>query len=108
RCGSDVGLVQRLMHRHEHQVAWKIAEFLCLPRDASDRILIHWAGAKVRLALPSDDADSPTFLDVLSKLKSLSPSISYAEISGIAFRLGRVKLATRLLDYEPRAAELVP
>jgi len=34
--------------------------------------------------------------------------LSYAEIAKTAYKVGQPKLATRLLDYEPRAADQVP
>ena len=39
---------------------------------------------------------------------SEKPGISYAEVAKEAFKVGRIKLATKLLEYEPFAADQVP
>lgn len=78
---------------------------LALPADARDRVLVHWASAKVK-ASPhlSDDA----LIAALRRRLGGVAAVSYADIAATADSAGRRKLATRLLDCEPRAADQVP
>ncbi len=46
--------------------------------------------------------------DMITQKLQAIPGISYAEIASTAYKSGRPKLATRLLDYEPRAADQIP
>ena len=45
------GLVERLVNRHEHLLALRVAGYLRLP---TDRIYVHWACAKVRSGAEDD------------------------------------------------------
>eukprot|EP01116_Phalansterium_solitarium_P018834 TRINITY_DN5113_c0_g4_i1.p2 TRINITY_DN5113_c0_g4~~TRINITY_DN5113_c0_g4_i1.p2 ORF type:complete len:859 (+),score=366.88 TRINITY_DN5113_c0_g4_i1:2904-5480(+) len=96
-------LLERLVEMHEHLRAYRIADSLGLRRD---RILLHWACAKVRRAAPDSDPSD----QVVARLTACGEpaGISYAEIAATAYRAGRKDIATRLLEYEPRAAEQVP
>eukprot|EP01087_Luapelamoeba_hula_P005833 TRINITY_DN1587_c0_g2_i2.p1 TRINITY_DN1587_c0_g2~~TRINITY_DN1587_c0_g2_i2.p1 ORF type:complete len:935 (-),score=149.40 TRINITY_DN1587_c0_g2_i2:178-2655(-) len=94
-------LVDRLINRHHHLLAWNICGYLKMKRD---NILVHWACCKVQSNLESE---REVLSSIVSKLQAL-PAVSYAEIASTAFRAGKPELATKLLDYEPRAAEQVP
>eukprot|EP00003_Mantamonas_plastica_P023305 TRINITY_DN416_c0_g1_i1.p1 TRINITY_DN416_c0_g1~~TRINITY_DN416_c0_g1_i1.p1 ORF type:complete len:831 (-),score=270.28 TRINITY_DN416_c0_g1_i1:30-2522(-) len=94
------GLVERLINRHEHLLAIRICEYLKLK---TDRVLVHWACAKVK----TEDSDHDIHEAIVDKLSSV-PGVSYVEIASTANRVGRPELATMLLDFEPRAADQVP
>ena len=94
-------LVKRLINRTEHLLALRIAEYLRMP---TENIYVHWASQKVRLTRESDDE---TCRAIVEKLKGKT-SVSYEEIAQAAFDEGRTKLATGLLNQEPRAGKQVP
>lgn len=94
-------LIQRLVNRQQHLLALRVSEYLRLP---TDRIYIHWACMKVRLS--QDDEDSICRM-VVMKLTG-KRGISFEEIARTAYDEGRGRLATQLLDYEPRAGRQVP
>jgi hypothetical protein len=93
-------LIDRLMDRHHHLLAFRICEYLKMK---SERVLVHWACMKVKTT--ASDADISDL--IVRKLENV-PGISYAEIASTAYRTGRRELATMLLEYEPRAADQVP
>ncbi|KAH0547552.1 hypothetical protein FGG08_000277 [Glutinoglossum americanum] len=94
-------LVQRLVNRHEYLLALRISEYLRLP---TDRIYIHWACQKVRVS--TDDEETICRL-IVQKLTG-KRGISFEEIARAAHDEGRGRLATQLLNYEPRAGRQVP
>jgi hypothetical protein len=94
-------LIQRLLNRHEYQLALKVASYLKLP---SDRIYIHWASAKVRIGTEDDDSVCRLVVGRLSG----KPGISFEEIARAAHHEGRARLATELLNHEPRGGKQVP
>ncbi|KAF2196997.1 vacuolar protein sorting-associated protein 16 [Delitschia confertaspora ATCC 74209] len=94
-------LISRLLNRHEYLLALRISSYLHLP---TSQIHVHWACRKVRLS--SDDEESICRL-IVKKLNGL-PGISFEEIARAAYDEGRVRLATELLNYEPRAGKQVP
>ncbi|ORX59517.1 hypothetical protein DM01DRAFT_1361698 [Hesseltinella vesiculosa] len=94
-------LVDRLVQRHQHLLALRIADYLNLP---ADNILIHWACAKIKKSTDDEDATCRAIVEKLAK----HPGLSYAEIAKTAYDNGQSRLATKLLDYEPRAADQVP
>ncbi|RKO83180.1 Vps16, N-terminal region-domain-containing protein, partial [Blyttiomyces helicus] len=96
-------LVNRLINRHHHLLALRICDYLGMNRD---RVLIHWACAKIN-AGSAEDEESLCRL-IVDKLGGDKAGISYTEVAKAAFGAGRVKLATKLLDYEPQAANQVP
>ncbi|KAL6073866.1 Vacuolar protein sorting-associated protein 16 [Balamuthia mandrillaris] len=93
-------LINRLINRHHHLLASRVCEYLKLPQD---NVLVHWACLKVT----TNNSDKEILDQVVSKLQVV-PGISYAEIASTAFKNKRTELATKLLDYEPRAADQVP
>ncbi|KAI1393847.1 vacuolar protein sorting-associated protein 16 [Hypoxylon trugodes] len=95
------GLIQRLINRHEYLLAIRIAGYLRLP---TDRIYVHWASAKVRIGTEDDDSICRLVVEKLSG----KPGISFEAIARAAYDEGRGRLATELLNHEPRAGRQVP
>jgi hypothetical protein len=95
------GLVTRLLNRHEYLLALRIAGYLRLP---TDKIYVHWASAKVRLGAEDDDTICRLVVDKLAG----KPGISFESIARAAYDEGRGRLATELLNHEPRAGRQVP
>lgn len=100
RLGADA-LIDRLINRNNHLLAIRIAEYLKL---RTDKILIHWACEKIKSSTEDEETICRTIVDKLAKKSGLS----YAEIAKTAHDAGQTRLATKLLDYEPRAADQVP
>ncbi|RCH85747.1 hypothetical protein CU098_002029, partial [Rhizopus stolonifer] len=94
-------LIDRLINRNHHLLAIRIAEYLKL---RTDKILIHWACEKIKTTTEDEDTVCRTIVEKLIK----TPGLSYAEIAKTAHDAGQTRLATKLLDYEPRAADQVP
>ena len=94
-------LIRRLLNRHEYLLALKIAGYLKLP---SDKIYVHWASSKVRVGSEDDDTICRMVVDRLSG----KPGISFEEIARAAYHEGRGRLATELLNHEPRGGRQVP
>jgi len=95
-------LVERLITRHQHLLAMRICEYL---RMHPERVLVHWACEKIKHC---DDVTDQEMGEMIVKKLSLCPGISYANIASTAFRHGRRRLATLLLEYEPLASDQVP
>jgi vacuolar protein sorting-associated protein 16 len=98
--GADA-LIDRLISRHHHLLAWRICQYL---KVKGDRVLVNWACAKVRAA----SGDPASLCKLIVDRLSTVPGISYAEIASTAYRSGSPALATLLLEHEPRAADQVP
>lgn len=94
-------LIKRLLNRHEYLLAIKIAGYLKLP---SDRIYVHWASSKVRMGGEDDE----TICRLIVERLSGKPGISFEEIARAAYQEGRGRLATELLNHEPRGGRQVP
>ncbi|KAM6484135.1 vacuolar sorting protein [Trichoderma sp. SZMC 28011] len=94
-------LIQRLIQRHEYLLALKIAGYLKLP---TDRIYVSWASTKVRVGAQDDD----TICRLVVERLSGKPGISFEEIARAAYHEGRGRLATELLNHEPRGGRQVP
>ncbi|KAM7184324.1 putative vacuolar protein sorting-associated protein 16 [Rhypophila sp. PSN 637] len=98
---SPSGLIARLLNRHEYLLALRIAGYLRLP---TDRIYVHWASAKVRVLSENDESICRKIVEKLSG----KPGISFEAIARSAYNEGRGRLATELLNHEPRAGRQVP
>ncbi|KAK0711397.1 Vps16, N-terminal region-domain-containing protein [Lasiosphaeris hirsuta] len=98
---SPSGLIARLLNRHEYLLALRVAGYLRLP---TDKIYVHWASTKVRLGSEDDDAICRKVVEKLSG----KPGISFEAIARAAYDEGRGRLATELLNHEPRAGRQVP
>jgi len=94
-------LVQRLLNRQEYLLALKISEYLHLP---VDKIYVHWARQKVRSSSTDEDRICE---EIVRKLRG-KRGISFEEVARAAYDEGRGKLATELLEHEPRAGKQVP
>ncbi|RDA89887.1 hypothetical protein CP533_6244 [Ophiocordyceps camponoti-saundersi (nom. inval.)] len=94
-------LLRRLLQRHDYLLALKMAEHLKLP---TDRIYVHWASAKVRAGTEDDESICRL---VVARLSG-KPGISFEEIARAAYHEGRARLATELLNHEPRGGRQVP
>ncbi|KAF9437396.1 hypothetical protein BGZ76_000869 [Entomortierella beljakovae] len=94
-------LIDRLISRHQYLLAIRICDYLKI---RSDKILIHWACSKIKIS--HDDEDTICRM-VVEKLAN-KPGLSYSDIAMTAHKAGQSKLATMLLDYEPRAGDQVP
>ncbi|KAI8391556.1 Vps16, C-terminal region-domain-containing protein [Radiomyces spectabilis] len=94
-------LIDRLVYRNHHLLAIRIAEYL---KVRTDKILINWACAKIKSSSEDEESICRMIVDKLSDKSGLS----YAEIAKTAYNAGQTRLATKLLDYEPRAADQVP
>lgn len=94
-------LVQRLVNRQDYLLALRISEYLHLP---VDRIYVHWARQKVRTATTNEDMICE---EIVRKLNG-KRGISFEEVARAAYDEGRGKLATDLLEHEPRAGKQVP
>jgi hypothetical protein len=94
-------LVQRLVNRQDYLLALRVSEFLHLP---VDRIYVHWARQKVRTSTTNEDMICE---EIVRKLKG-KRGISFEEVARAAYDEGRGKLATDLLEHEPRAGKQVP
>lgn len=95
------GLIDRLLIRNMHQLAFKVSELLYLP---SEKIFVHWACSKIRLSQSDDDTILHNILSKLGKKKG----IAYEQIAQVAFQEGRTKLAISLTDKEPRPEKQIP
>jgi vacuolar protein sorting-associated protein 16 len=70
----------------------------------ANKIYVHWASQKVKIASSDDDAIANL---IVSRLKG-KKGISFSSISQAAYDEGRGHLATSLLNSEPRAGKQVP
>ena len=94
-------LVDRLINRNEYLLALRVSEYLRLP---TEKIYVHWAQQKVRLSSETEEAIAHS---IVSRLRS-KRGISFESIAKSAYDEGRRRLATELLNYEPRAGKQVP
>lgn len=114
---GPTALLARLTARNHHLLCLRIASFLELRPDA---ILKHWARAKIARSRPAVGAlahaatggagarqDDEICAAIVKKFE-MQPAASFAEIAKTAWNAGRVRLATKLLDHEPRAVDQVP
>lgn len=94
-------LVERLTNRNEYLLALRVADYLHLP---ANQIHGHWAQQKVRISTDPEEE----ICDLIVKKLRGKPGVSFEEIARAAYDEGRVRLATELLNYEPRAGKQVP
>ncbi|PSN65980.1 vacuolar protein sorting-associated protein 16 [Corynespora cassiicola Philippines] len=94
-------LIERLTNRNEYLLALRVAEYLHLP---TPQIHGHWAQQKVRVSTDSEEE----ICNLIVKKLHGKPGISFEEIARAAYDEGRVRLATELLNYEPRPGKQVP
>ncbi|KAJ1439405.1 Vps16, N-terminal region-domain-containing protein [Ochromonadaceae sp. CCMP2298] len=95
-------LVARLTTRNHHFLALKVCELLKLRKE---RVLIHWACAKVRKMAPTKATDDEIDLLIKTQLRAYG-RVSFLAIAEAAYRVGRRRLATLVLDPEPHASQI--
>eukprot|EP00760_Papus_ankaliazontas_P021954 PhM_4_TR18771/c0_g1_i1/m.58888/K20180/VPS16; vacuolar protein sorting-associated protein 16 len=95
-------LIDRLVNRRLHYLAYKICTYL---NRKVDKVLVHWACLKVSTSgrMCDDDVRS----QIVGKLQQC-PGVSFAKVASTAYKVGRTNLAIMLLNEEPKAAEQVP
>jgi len=94
-------LIARLINAFQHLLALRISEYISLSQET---VVLHWACAKITIV--STVQDTPLLELLLEKLKACK-GVAYAAVAAHADRKGRRKLATMLLEYEPRSSEQV-
>jgi vacuolar protein sorting-associated protein 16 len=95
-------LIDRLVFRKHYGLAIQIAKHLNL---SESRIMEHWAYHKIM----NETNDSETFSKIAEKFKDpTSLGISFCTIARKAEEVGKIKLATQLLELEPNQSLQVP
>lgn len=100
-------LIDRLVNRFHHFLAYRICEYLELK---SENVLVHWACSKVK----SYAADLETTLNDKQILESIRSKLSkvenasYAVVASTAYQVGKKDLAIALLEFEKNTGEQVP
>ncbi|KAI9501751.1 Vps16, N-terminal region-domain-containing protein [Coemansia spiralis] len=103
--------IARLLNRNLHQLALRMCQYMEAP---SDQVYIHWACAKIRASTLDDDALYRVLRERLDGLQPGAPSTgtcaisSYVDVAEVADKCGYKRLAIKLLQHEPRAANQVP
>ncbi|KAG8907134.1 hypothetical protein FRB99_005242 [Tulasnella sp. 403] len=107
-------LINRLTARNLHLLALRVSSYL---RISPEAVLKHWAVSKIKRSRTSgsgavgEEDDTQTCKIIVEKFRSTGEggrTVSFAEIAKKAWESGRGRLATVLLNHEPRAAEQVP
>ncbi|XP_054280051.1 vacuolar protein sorting-associated protein 16 homolog isoform X2 [Macrosteles quadrilineatus] len=96
-------LVDMLVRRRQYFLAIQAVNYLHIP-DSSSHILTHWASYKVKQRRQDSDQIAREIADKLGR----TVGVSYTGIAKEAINDGRIELAIKLLDYEPRATLQVP
>lgn len=94
-------VIRRLLCRRLYYLALKICSYLQL---APDFVLIDWACQKIRRS--GGLSDEACRDQIRENLKEYT-SISYKDIAAVAFEVNRKRLATMLLEFEPRRVDRV-
>lgn len=98
-------LVDRLVLRHHYCLAIKICQYLGIPdTEGASKILSHWAKYKIMQANIDEDRVAQEIADKVG----FTTGVSYSDIAFYASENRKARLATKLLDYEPRASKQVP
>lgn len=96
------GVVRRLLRRKKHGVALSTAEYLDMNVTP---VLMDWACSIISNdTLQSDEELADTILRMFREY----PGMSYAAIAGAAYKRSRPKLASVLLELEPKLGDQVP
>ncbi|XP_048390970.1 vacuolar protein sorting-associated protein 16 homolog [Stegostoma tigrinum] len=98
-------LIDRLILRRLYPLAIRICKYMKISElQGASRILAHWACYKVQQKEEPDDSIARAINHKLGD----TPGISYSEIAAKAYECGRIELAIKLLEYEPKSGEQVP
>ncbi|KAJ2584845.1 Vacuolar protein [Coemansia sp. RSA 1836] len=97
--------VARLLNRNQHRLAAAVCRYMEQP---VDQVYVHWACAKIRASSTLDD--DTLYRALRDRLDTLSSTgiASYVDIAEVANHCGYQRLAIKLLQHEPRAANQVP
>jgi len=98
-------LVARLVTRQHHFLALRVCDLLKVRRDG---VLIHWASEKVRKMAATNASDDEINDVVRKQLDSQQSHVSVLRIAESAYRMGRRRLATLLLNQEQNARDQIP
>ncbi|KAI0236457.1 Vacuolar protein sorting-associated protein 16 [Massospora cicadina] len=98
--GMD-NVIGRLLEMHQHFLGLKICQYLRLP---SDRVVVHWACAKIRASLEDEATITRVILDKVGDRNGFA----YHPIAKVASESGQLQLAIQLLEREPSAQSQVP
>ncbi|TIB73013.1 hypothetical protein E3Q08_01739 [Wallemia mellicola] len=102
---EHVALIQLLLPRRKWAMAINISKHLQTP---SDVVLVHWANAKI-YASDHTIPDEELSVSITERIASVTNTfVGWSDIAKVAYEVGRVSLATKMLDREPRASEVVP
>ena len=85
-------MIDRLVNRHKHLLAWRICEFLKIK---GDKVLVHWSCSKV------------TPLLYLLSLLSFAPSLSFSYVSSSKYRATNI-LTKTFVESEDRSLYTTP
>ncbi|GME93557.1 unnamed protein product [Ambrosiozyma monospora] len=100
--GVDNLILNYLLKLKLHYLSLKICEFLNL--SVYDQIIVDWSCSKIRSSINLTDDD--ILKQIISKLKV--KTISFDQISRVAYQEGRLNLSIKLLSYEPDTAKKIP
>eukprot|EP00127_Corallochytrium_limacisporum_P000610 Clim_evm9s22 gene=Clim_evmTU9s22 len=102
---QDLGLeavISRLLERHHHLLAFRICEWMNMDLQG---VLDHWACLKTQESSAlSDDEVAQLIFDKMDGIRG----ISFRAVSEAAWKNGRTRLASKLIEKEPRASLQVP
>lgn len=96
-------LIARLTARSHHLLSLRMASYLHISQAP---VLKHWAASKIKSATGGDDDKEATDL-IVNRLKGQS-EVSCADVALTAWEAGQNQLASRLLEFEPKASKQVP
>jgi hypothetical protein len=96
-------LISRLIVRNHHFLALKICALLKMK---NERVLLHWACEKVKRLAVLSVSDEEISAIIRKKLEPYG-KVSYLEVANSAYRVGRRRLATMILDMEQNAVDQV-
>lgn len=89
-------LVDRLLARNHHFLAFCISEYLCLD---CGRVIVHWACVKLRSSMVHATLDEELGCLLKTRLRLLGHSVPSVTVAATADLIGRRQLATTLLEY---------
>lgn len=95
-------LIGRLTARSHHLLSLRMAAYLHLSQAP---VLKHWAASKIRASTSTDDVETTEL--IVERLRGQS-EVSCADVAQAAWEAGQNRLASRLLQFEPKASKQVP
>ncbi|KAK7237096.1 vacuolar protein sorting (Vps) complex subunit [Aureococcus anophagefferens] len=101
---APYALIDRLLARKQHQVALSMCQLLGI---AQDKVLIHWACARLRESVAAPTLDEHLRDEIKVHLPTRDCALPYVRIAAAADLIGRRRLAIMLLRHETCATEQV-